>query len=130
MISPDNITLPDQRPAEGRRLLQRTQIPPLPLPVDATTPDNLLHTQIAYENVTHVQPDRLRLAWAYAETPATLLAAERWQAISDLGHGEVLYESREVYHGSLASTLLATLGASLQEGFDAQGRGLKLLLEH
>jgi hypothetical protein len=58
-----------------------------------------------------------------------VLAAERWQAISDLGNGKVLYESREVFSGALASTLKALYGNSLQEAFDAQGMGLKLLLE-
>lgn len=66
VTSPLNITLPEQYPVEGKRLFLRTQIPPLPLPVDASTPDNVLNTQFAYENITHVQPDLLRLAWAYA----------------------------------------------------------------
>lgn len=58
-----------------------------------------------------------------------MLAAERWQAISDLGNGKVLYESREVFSGPLAYTLKALMKESLQEGFNAQGEGLKLLLE-
>jgi hypothetical protein len=66
VVSPLNITLPEQYPVEGKRLFLRTQIPPLPLPVDASTPDNILHTQFAYENITHVQPELLRLAWEYA----------------------------------------------------------------
>lgn len=66
VVSPLNITLPEQYPVEGKRLFLRTQIPPLPLPVDASTPDNPLNTQFAYENITHVQPDLLRLAWEYA----------------------------------------------------------------
>jgi hypothetical protein len=41
----------------------------------------------------------------------------------------VLYESREVFSGPLAYTLQALYGDSLQEGFDAQGEGLKLRLE-
>lgn len=129
VVSPLNVTLPEQYPVENRRLFLRTQIPPLPLPVDSNTPDNPLNTQFAYENITHVQPDLLRLAWEYAASPGVLLAAERWQAISDLGNGKVLYESREVFSGALAYTLKALLGDSLQKGFDAQGEGLKLLLE-
>jgi hypothetical protein len=66
VVSPLNVTLPEQYPVEGKRLFLRTQMPPLPLPVDASTPDNLLNTQFAYETITHVQPDRLRLAWEYA----------------------------------------------------------------
>lgn len=89
----------------------RTQIPPLPLPVDANTPDNPLHTQFAIENVTHVQEEQGRLAWAYLFQIG--LQAERWQALTDLGNGTVLYESREEFHGPLAVVL----------------KGLKLLLE-
>ena len=128
-MSPNNLTLPQQRPVENRRLFLRAQIPPLPLPVSAFTPDNVLHTQFAYENITHVQPELGRLAWEYAASPGELLAAERWQAVSDLGSGKVLYESREVFSGALAVVLRDLLGEDLQKGFDAQGQGLKLLLE-
>ncbi|KAF1841645.1 uncharacterized protein K460DRAFT_369663 [Cucurbitaria berberidis CBS 394.84] len=127
VVSPLNLTLPEQYPVEGKRLFLRTQIPPLPLPVNKDTPDNLLNTQFAYERITHVQPDLGRLAWEYATD--TLIQAERWQAVSDLGNGVVLYESREVFNGLLASVLQKTLGESLQKGFDDQGRGLKLFLE-
>ncbi|KAF2255047.1 hypothetical protein BU26DRAFT_150104 [Trematosphaeria pertusa] len=127
-VSITNLTLPEQRPVENDRLFFRVQIPPLPLPVDEDTPDNPLHTQFAYENVTHVQPDLGRLAWAY-QSPEILLEAERWQALSDIGGGKVLYESREVYHGALASTLEALYGEGLQEAFEGQAKGLKLLLE-
>lgn len=127
MVSPENSTLRHQYPKEGRRLFFRTQIPPLPLPVTRDTPDVELHTQYSYENVTHVQPRRGRLAWEFATDPS--LQAERWSAVSDLGHGKVLYESREVFDGPLAEALKAQLEAGLQAGFDAQGRALKLLLE-
>lgn len=127
-ISATNLTLPDQRPVENVRLFFRVQIPPLDLPVNRYTPDNPLHTQFAYDNVTHVQRDLGRLAWSYQAVDA-LLAAERWQAVSDIGGGKILYESREVYSGALASTLKALMGAGLQEAFESQGAGLKLLLE-
>jgi hypothetical protein len=65
VVSPLNISLPEQYPVENRRLYLRTQIPPLPFPVDESTPDNILNTQFSYENITAVQPDRLRLAWRY-----------------------------------------------------------------
>lgn len=128
-MTPYNISLPEQYPVENKRLFLRTQIPPLPLPVSASTPDNILNTQFAYENITHVQPELLRLAWEYAAAPGELLAAERWQAITDLGGGKVLYESREVFSGALASILEGLMKTNLQKGFDAQGEGLKLLLE-
>jgi hypothetical protein len=127
-VSPSNITLPEQYPIEGNQLFMRTQIPPLPLPVNRNTPDDPLATQFAYENITHVQPELGRLAWKYI-APDVALSSERWQAVSDLGGGVALYESREVFHGVLAPVLKATLGESLQKAFDAQGQGLKLLLE-
>lgn len=128
VVSPLNLTLPEQYPLEGNQLFMRTQIPPLPLPVNKDTPDNPLAMQFAYENITHVQPELGRLAWKYI-APEVALSSERWQAVSDLGNGVALYESREVFHGLLAPALKATLGESLQKGFDAQGVGLKMLLE-
>jgi hypothetical protein len=129
VVSPLNITLQKQYPVEGKNLFFRVQIPPLPLPVNRYTPDNPLATQLSFENITHVQPKLGRLAWANEVPPRALIQAERWQAISDLGNGVILYESREVYHGPLAETLKVTLGESLQKSFVAQGEGLKLLLE-
>jgi hypothetical protein len=41
----------------------------------------------------------------------------------------VLYESREVFSGPLAGVLKAAFEDGLQKGFDAQGEGLKRLLE-
>lgn len=128
VLSPLNLTLPDQYPVEGRNLYLRTQTPPLPLPVDSSTADNPLNTQFAYENITHVQHDLLRVAWKYVIDPK-LLNAERWQAISDIGDGKVLYESREVFSGVLAAVLRDFEGEGLQKSFDAQGQGLKLFLE-
>jgi hypothetical protein len=88
----------------------------------------ILYTQFSNEIVTHVQPELGRLAWKY--TPDLLLQSERWQALSDdLGNGKVLYESREVFSGELASVLQVTMGRNLQSSFEAQANGLKLLLE-
>ncbi|KAF2022265.1 hypothetical protein BU24DRAFT_405146 [Aaosphaeria arxii CBS 175.79] len=129
VVSPWNITLPEQRPVEGKRLFLRTQIPPLPLPVNRYTPDNPLNIAFAYENVTHIQPELGRLAWDYQAAPDEALSAERWQAISDIGEGRVLYEAREVFHGSLAPVLKALQGEGLQKSFEGQAAGLKLYLE-
>lgn len=128
VLSPDNLTLPEQRPVENSRLFLRVQIPPLDLPVNKDTPDNPLHTQYTYENVTHIQPELGRLAWEYEAVDA-LLYGERWQALSDLGNQTLLYESREVYTGALATALQATMGKGLQEAFEGQAKGLKLSLE-
>jgi hypothetical protein len=128
VVSPLNITLQQQTPIEGANLFLRTQIPPLPFPVDEHTPDNPLATQFAYELITHVQPELGRLCWKYAVVDA-VVRAERWQAVSDMGGGTVLYESREVFDGLAAGVVKAGFGEDLQKGFDAQGAGLKRLLE-
>jgi len=127
VLSPTNVTLPEQRPVENARLFMRVQIPPLALPVDSNTPDDPLRIQFTYENITHVQPELGRVAWEYQ--PEALLQAERWQALTDLGNGRVLYESREVYAGALAPIVQETMGQGLQEAFEGQANGLKLFLE-
>ncbi|EUC48079.1 hypothetical protein COCMIDRAFT_3039 [Bipolaris oryzae ATCC 44560] len=128
VTSPLNITLPEQRPAEGKNLYFRVQIPSLPLPVDKDTPDNPLHTQSSQELVTAVQRDLGRLAWEFWP-PSVMLSAERWQAITDYGNGTVLYESREVFNGPLAYVIKTTMGDALQASFVGQGEGIKLYLE-
>lgn len=122
-----NVTLSDQVPQEGAGLFLRVQIPPLPLPVDSQTPDNPLHTQTSFETILTVDPDMGRLAWRYE--PRDLLQAIRWQAVSDLGDGTILYESREVYDGILAPVVQESMEEGLQQSFEGQAAGLKLLLE-
>ncbi|KAJ4384071.1 hypothetical protein N0V86_000916 [Didymella sp. IMI 355093] len=133
MVSSDNATLRDQYPREGRRLFLRTQIPPLPLPVNKQTPDVERNTQYSHDIVTHVQRKQGRLAWAFLPvTQAELqldLQSERWSAISDIGHGKILYESREVFHGATAEYMKVQIGEALQASFDAQAQALKALLE-
>ena len=127
MIAPDNSTLRNQYPVEGKGLFLRTQIPPLPMPVNKDTPDVAANTQYSYETVTHVQRRQGRLAWECSG--CTDIEAERWSAVSDIGRGKVLYESREVFSGPLAEYLKEQLAGALQAGFDAQGKALKVLLE-
>ncbi|OCL11808.1 hypothetical protein AOQ84DRAFT_335308 [Glonium stellatum] len=124
------IPLPEseQMPIENKRLIFRVQIPPLPLPVSASTPDNPLHTQYSLENITHVQPELGRLAWKYL-APEAALSSERWTAVSTAADGKALYESREVFNGALAATIEVLYGTGLQEAFEAQATALKLLLE-
>ncbi|KAJ4343803.1 hypothetical protein N0V87_000085 [Didymella glomerata] len=133
MISADNTTLRDQYPKENRRLFLRTQIPALPLPVNENTPDVEARTQYSYENVTAVQRKQGRLAWEFVPTTELErqidLQSERWSAVSNIGRGKVLYESREVFHGSTAELLAAQIGGALQTSFEAQGQALKALLE-
>ncbi|KAJ4992746.1 hypothetical protein SVAN01_01792 [Stagonosporopsis vannaccii] len=127
MVSSDNATLRDQYPREGRRLFLRTQIPSLPHPVNRHTADVEANTQYSYENVTHVQRKQGRLAWDFLDD--SNLQAERWSAVSDIGRGKVLYESREVFSGPAAEYLESQIGETLQACFDAQAQALKVLLE-
>ena len=123
------IPLPNdqQYPQVNKRLIFRVQIPPLPFPVDSNTPDNPLNTQLTTENITVVQPELGRLAWKFLTDQ--LLDSERWQAVTDLGNGKVLYESREVFRG-LGAPLVQTLYEDgLRQGFNAQAEGLRRLLE-
>ena len=77
-----------------------------------------LATQYAYERITHVQREEGRLCWVYVADG--LVEAERWQAISDMEDGVVLYyESREVFGGALAGVVKAGFGGDLQRGFEA-----------
>ena len=127
VVSPFKMTLPDQYPVEGKYLWLRTQIPALPPPVTRDTPGVLMNTQFALEKIVAVQPELGRVAWKYATD--TLIQAVRWQAVSDLGHGTILYESREVFSGLAAGVLKSLMADKLQAAFEAQGEGLKLWLE-
>lgn len=121
----------EQYPVVGKNLYLRTQIPPLPLPVDSTTPDNPLAISLAYEEIVVADKEAGRLAWKYIAE--AILQATRWQAISEVegedGETVVLYESREIFAGLASGVLQASMGEGLQRSFEAQGTGLKLFLE-
>ncbi|KAF2440609.1 hypothetical protein P171DRAFT_435388 [Karstenula rhodostoma CBS 690.94] len=57
------------------------------------------------------------------------MAAERWQALSVNENGQVLYESREVFSGTLAPLTQKLYQEKLQGSFNAQAQGLKLWLQ-
>lgn len=128
VTSPLNITLPDQRPAEGKHLFFRVQIPSLPLPVNRDSKEKLRNTQYSLERVTAMQYDQGRMAWGFWP-PSPMLNATRWQAITDLGNGTILYESREVFRGLMAHVIKKTMEKDLQASFVGQGEGMKLYLE-
>lgn len=128
VTSPLNITLPDQTPVEGKHLFFRVQIPSLPLPVNKDSKEKLLNTQFSIDRITAVQYDQGRLAWEFWP-PSPMLKAERWQAITDLGNGTILYESREVFNGPMAHVIKSTMEKGLQASFKGQGEGMKLYLE-
>jgi hypothetical protein len=114
---------------EGTYATFSVQIPPLPLPVSASTPDVWLNTQSSKENITHVQPDIYRVAWKAMLFPDYIMSSERWTGISQAPNGMAVYESREVFYGPAATLLKAVYEKSLKESFEAQGRGLKIYLE-
>lgn len=128
LVSFKNGSIPEyQTPIENATLFLRVQIPPLPLPVDRSTPDNPLAVQISFEDIVEVDYELGRLAWSYV--PPEVLQATRWQAVSEIGNGTVLYESREWYDGLLAPVVLESMGENLNKSFEAQAEGLKLFLE-
>ena len=118
------VPLADQTPEENLRLIIEAQIPPLPEPVDASTPPNLLATQFSFENITAVEPALHRVAWREIMLPAPLLSAERWQALS-VFDGQTFYEAREVFGGPVGYVVDALFASGLQAGFDAQALALK-----
>jgi hypothetical protein len=123
------VPLSDQTPQENLRLIIEAQIPPLPSPVTATTPPNILNEQHSFENITVVDRVRRRVAWKQIMIPDALLTAERWQAVSEVEGGGTYYESREAFYGPLASVVDGLMGTALQEGFSAQAAALKVRVE-
>jgi hypothetical protein len=119
--------------AENKRIILSVQIPPLPLPVNASTPPNLLHTQGTLENVSHLDTTLMRVAWVQIMFPSAVLNSERWSGVSVIKDGPEkglsLYETYEVFNGALASTVQALYGSDLQDSFEAQATALKARVE-
>lgn len=127
------IPLDDQTPHENLRAIIDCQIPPLPLPVNASTPPNLLHAQSSFENFTVIDENLNRVAWQSIMLPQVVLNATHWQAFTVIegedGSPVTLYESLEVYYGPLSYVLDALFAEGLQEAFVAQGVALKARVE-
>jgi hypothetical protein len=118
-----------QKVIEGAFATFSVQIPPLPLPITAATTDVWYNTQSSKENVTHVQPEIHRVAWKAVMFPDWFMTSERWTGISKASNGMAVYESREVFYGAGAGLLKLLYTEALQKSFEAQGLGLKMLLE-
>jgi hypothetical protein len=118
-----------QKVVEGAYSTFSVQIPPLPLPINASSKDVWLNTQNSKELITHVQPEIYRAAWKSMLFPDWFLSSERWTGISLAPNGMAVYESREVFYGPGASLLKSLYADALGKSFEAQGQGLKLLLE-
>jgi hypothetical protein len=121
--------LEKQKVTEGAFATFSVQLPALPLPVTAATKDVWLNTQSSKENITHVQPEIRRVAWKAVMFPDWFMTSERWTGISKLANGMTVYESREVFYGVGAVLLEWIYAEALQKSFEAQGLGLKMLLE-
>ncbi|KAF8971074.1 hypothetical protein BDZ97DRAFT_1901762 [Flammula alnicola] len=119
------VPLTNQTPQENLRLVIQAQILPLPTPVDANTPPNLLNNQISFENITAIDEVNYRAAWKQIMLPDPLLSAERWQALSTVDGDKTYYESREVFGGPVGYVVDALYQQSLQEGFDGQAAAFK-----
>ncbi|KZV85670.1 hypothetical protein EXIGLDRAFT_725596 [Exidia glandulosa HHB12029] len=119
----------EQRAVEGAFANFIVEIPPLPLPVNASTPLNLLQTQFSRESIVAVDNTLHRAAWKQIMLPDSAVNATRWSAVSTLENGNTLYESAEPYNGLLAPLLQSLFGDGLQQAFEAQAEGLKLRAE-
>lgn len=117
------VPLPDQTPRENLRTFITVQIPPLDPPVNASTPENPLHSQITLENITHIDHETHRAAWAIL-APELLLTAERWSVLS-IFENQTYYESRDVYNGPVAVAVQLLYEKGLNEAFAAQALALK-----
>jgi len=111
--------------AADLRLIIQVQIPPLDLPVSASTPNDPLHAQTSYENITYFNPSEYRVAWKQIMIPDAELESTRWTALSEF-EGKVYYETYEGYFGPLAYVVQELYGDGLQEGFEAQAEALQL----
>lgn len=76
--------------------------------------------------VTTVDNEHYRAAWVSAPLlPKSLLFAERWQMLTDLGNGKTRYENIETINGILAYLVKFFVGKNLQLAVDAMAQGLK-----
>ena len=127
------IPLADQTPEKNLRVIINCQIPPLPLPVNASTPPDPLHEQTSFENITVIDTTLNRVAWQSIMLPQELLNATHWQAFSSIqgedGSIVTLYESLEVYYGPVSYVVDALFAEGLQEAFVAQAEALKARVE-
>ncbi|KAI0659644.1 hypothetical protein C8Q70DRAFT_1154379 [Cubamyces menziesii] len=112
--------LEDQTPGAGRYLLMTVHIPP--------TMDDSVSSTTAFEQITHVESDKHRIAWKNL-LPQWLVKAERWQALSTNEEGKTVYETREVFAGIGAYFIKWFLGGNLKKSFDAMAEGLKTYSE-
>ncbi|KAK0468945.1 hypothetical protein IW261DRAFT_1345654 [Armillaria novae-zelandiae] len=126
------IPLQNQTAFVGAKLIITSQIPPLPQPVDVSTPPNLLTQHITIEEITVIDTENYRVAWVLL-SPEWILSTIRWSAVStvvdDYGVEKSLYESRETFSGPLAGVVQEMIGDSIAESFQAQADALKVWME-
>ncbi|PBK86048.1 hypothetical protein ARMGADRAFT_541814 [Armillaria gallica] len=126
------IPLHNQTAFVGAKLIITSQIPPLPQPVDVSTPPDLLTQHITIEEITVIDTENHRVAWVLL-SPDWILNTIRWSAVSTVvdndGVEKSYYESRETFNGPLASAVQGLLGDDIAESFQAQADALKVWME-
>ncbi len=126
------IPLHNQTAFVGAKLIITSQIPPLPQPVDVSTPPDLLTQHITIEEITVIDTENYRVAWVLL-SPDWILNTIRWSAVSTVvdndGVEKSYYESRETFNGPLASVVQDLLGNDIAESFQAQADALKVWME-
>lgn len=103
---------------------QHMYIYPVHLPPTLGEP-SFFQRQSSYVVCTGIDQENYRVSWATTGFPKFLLYAHRWQTLTDLGDGNVKYESVEVFHGLLAYIVKWFVGKNLVLGTKAMAEGLK-----
>ncbi|SJL17331.1 uncharacterized protein ARMOST_20881 [Armillaria ostoyae] len=120
VVNEFDIPLDNQTAFVGAKLIITSQIPPLPQPVDVSTPPDLLTQHITIKEITVIDTENYRVAWVLL-SPDWILNTIRWSAVSTVvdndGVEKSLYESRETFRGPLASVVQDLLGDDIAESF-------------
>lgn len=103
----------------------RMNIYPVHLPPTMGEP-GLFQSNSTYVKCNVFDAQNHRVAWITdGALPRFLLFAERWQTLTDVGNGQVKYESTEVFSGILSYLVKLFVGKNLVLGVDAMAEGLK-----
>ncbi|KAF8999776.1 hypothetical protein BDQ17DRAFT_1360355 [Cyathus striatus] len=112
--------LDDQAPTEGKYLSIAVHLPP------TMGEPGIFGTGSAFVQITALDHENHRAAWATASLPSFILHSERWQALSvDPVTGKTKYETIEVFNGLAAYLVRLFVGSKLKLGFQAMADDLK-----
>jgi len=116
-----------QRIFTGAPVEFKVQLPPINLPVSAAQ-DSWLNGWTSQEKINNLEPAKYRVSWINVSNK-NLYQTERWTVLSKAENGKTVYESRITVNGIAAKAVELLLGTNFQKGIEAQGKGLKMLLE-